>query len=64
MSSNKLHYHSCPECFESPSCYMDCWIEPDLKDNNKEYGYHHICDNCELQVDRAKFFLKYNGFAK
>lgn len=42
-----IHYHSCPSCYEKPSCEMDCSIEPDLEDDGRQFGSHSICDECK-----------------
>lgn len=44
-----MHYHSCPICYEKPSCEMDCTIEPDLEDNGKQFGSHVTCDPCKKE---------------
>jgi len=61
----RKHYHSCPECYEYVECYMDCTIEYDLQDGDKEFGAHCVCDQCDnSKYETKEFWLRYNGFIK
>jgi len=60
-----MHYHSCPECYEHVPCEMNCTIEYDLQDGDREFGAHCVCDNCDDSKYRdPQFWLRYNGFIK
>lgn len=66
MSSRpvRAHYHACPECYEHWKCNLDCTIEPDLQDGDREFGSHCTCPVCDPnhpKYDQA-WFDRYNGF--
>lgn len=56
-----MHYHSCPNCYEHVSCQMSCSIEPDLQDDDKDFGTHCICDECQTFNLSQEWFDRYNG---
>jgi hypothetical protein len=44
------HFHHCPECYMAWPCNDKCTIEPDLQDEDREFGAHCECPPCrELQ---------------
>lgn len=54
------HFHSCPECHEDVACKMECSIEPELEQPEKQFGSYSICDSClPLTIGFCK--LKYYG---
>lgn len=65
-----MHYHGCPECYEKWPCNMDCTIEYDLQDGDREYGCYCTCSDCDKVIeDNARYQTKefwdiYNGFTK
>lgn len=61
-----MHYHHCPECYEKKPCDMNCTIEPDLQDGDKEFGAHCVCDECrnEKTLFTKEWWDVYNGFTK
>lgn len=68
------HYHNCYECYEHFECHMDCTLEYDLCDDDRLFGYHCKCFECEplegynsigMRTDTQSFdwFATYNGLS-
>lgn len=75
----RLHAHSCPECYEHVPCTMACTIEPDLgltevvwpptgRKVMVQFGTHCTCEEClELKIRAAverDRRLVYDGFVR
>lgn len=68
--TNKGHFHHCPEYYYHYPCDLYCTVEPDLRDNCKDFGVHCLCDDCKNKKDvedkylSKEFWDRYNGFIK
>jgi hypothetical protein len=61
-----VHFHHCPECYEKVLCELNCTIEPDLQDGDREFGSHCVCEHCAAQVKEPtkEWWDIYHGFKK
>lgn len=44
-----VHWHHCPECYDSYQCNMECTIESE-EDDGRQFGAHCKCFSCEPLV--------------
>jgi hypothetical protein len=42
------HFHHCPECYNRWYCDDECTIEPDLEEEDMQFGAYCECSSCQL----------------